>query len=147
MELDIQIQKLRPEAKCPTRATAGSAGLDLYACLSEPVTIEARQRVMIPTGIAAALPSPEYALFLFARSGLATKFGITLSNTVGVVDSDYRGEIKASLCNLSDKSYTVEPFERIAQMVVMPVVCANLIEVPALPETERDSGGFGSTGK
>jgi len=145
--MELAIQKLHPEAKCPTKATLGSAGFDLYACLSEPMTIEPGWRVMVPTGIAAAIPSPEYGLFLFARSGLATKHGIALSNSVGVVDSDYRGEIKVSLCNLSDKSYTIEPFERIAQMVVMPVVCASLIEVSELPETERDSGGFGSTGK
>ena len=145
--MDIKIQKLKENAIIPTRATDGSAGMDSHACIDSPVTIEAGQRVTVPTGIAVALPSNQYGLFIFARSGLGIKYGISLSNGVGVVDSDYRGEICVGLQNSSNKSYTVAPNDRIAQMVVMPVCTPNITEVTALDDTARSTGGFGSTGK
>jgi len=145
--MEILIKKLNENAIMPCRATDGSAGMDLYACIDSEITVAPRQLVTIPTGIAAALPDSNYAIFLFARSGLATKHGITLSNSVGVVDSDYRGEIKVGLCNLSDNGYTIKPNERIAQMVVMPVSVCDIKETDTLPETVRGEAGFGSTGK
>ena len=102
---------------------------------------------MIPTGIAIALPSPEYVALIFARSGLGIKHGVAPANCVGVIDSDYRGEIRVGLTNLSDKAYTVAPGDRIAQLAVMPVVQARLEVCDSLDETERGQGGFGSTGK
>lgn len=143
----LRLMKLRENAVIPRRGTAGSAGMDLCACLDAPVTISPGDIVKIPTGIAAALPGPEYGLFLFARSGLGVKHGICLSNGVGVVDSDYRGEICIGLCNVGKEPYTVQPGERVAQMVVMPVAALPVMEVSALDETERGAGGFGSTGK
>lgn len=144
---NIKIKKLNEKAVIPHRATEGSAGADLYACIDKAVIIEPNQLVKIPTGIAIELENKNYAAFLFARSGLGVKYGITLSNGVGVVDSDYRGEICVGLCNVSDKPYTIEPNERIAQIVIMPVVCANFVEVDELTNTQRGDGGFGSSGK
>ncbi len=131
----------------PKRATEGSAGFDLTAAISEPVTIKPNELCKIPTGIAIGLPSADYVALVFARSGIAVKHGIALSNGVGVIDSDYRGEIQVGLCNLSNEPYTIEPGERIAQLVVMPV-CLPVIEVVnSLDQTQRGAGGFGSTGK
>lgn len=143
----LKIQKLKDNAVVPKRATNGSAGMDLYACIEEAVTIAPGELLTIPTGIAVQLPCEEYAVFIFARSGLGIKHGICLSNGVGVVDSDYRGEICVGLCNVGRKSYTIEPNERIAQMVVMPVSVMDIQEVSALDSTLRGTGGFGSTGK
>lgn len=145
--MELKIKKVRNNATIPTRATEGSAGMDLYACIENPVTIKPGQRVTIPTGIAVALSNNQYAIFIFARSGLGIKHGISLSNGVGVVDSDYRGEICIGLINQSDKSYTVNPKDRIAQMVVMPVCIPNIILTDNLDTTLRSDGGFGSTGK
>ena len=128
-------------------STNGSAGMDLYACIDEKITINPGQLVLVPTGIAIELPDNSVAAFLYARSGLGIKHGICLSNGVGVVDSDYRGEICAGLCNVSDKPYEIEPFERICQMVIAPVVPCDVEEVTELGNTERGEGGFGSTGK
>ena len=143
----VKVKKVREGAIVPKRATEGSAGADLYACISEPITIAPGQLVKIPAGIAIELADKGLAAFLFARSGLGVKHGITLSNSVGVVDSDYRGEICVGLCNVSDEPYTVSPDERIAQMVIMPVVNAEFIEADNLSDTERGEGGFGSSGK
>lgn len=143
----LKIQKLKDNAIVPKRATKGSAGMDLYACINEAVTIAPGELLTVPTGIAAQLPGEEYAIFIFARSGLGIKHGICLSNGVGVVDSDYRGEICVGLCNVGNKPYTIEPNERIAQMVVMPVSVMDIQEVSALESTQRGTGGFGSTGK
>ena len=143
----VKIKKLNENAVVPSRATEGSAGADLYACIEEPVTIRPGQLVKIPTGIAIELPSKEFAAFLFARSGLGVKHGICLSNGVGVVDSDYRGEICVGLCNVSDKEYTIEPDERIAQLVIMPVANVIFEETDILGETVRGEGGFGSSGR
>ena len=131
----------------PSRATEGSAGMDLCACIEEDRIIAPRQLVKIPTGIAIALPGPEYVALVYARSGLGIKHGVSLSNGVGVIDSDYRGEIMVGLTNLSDKFYTIQPGDRIAQLVVTPVVLPELERVEALDETGRGTGGFGSTGQ
>ena len=139
--------KIGKEIPAPFYASAGAAAMDLCACVDEPVTVEPRALASIPTGIAIALPSAEYVALVFARSGLGIRHGITLSNGVGVIDSDYRGEIRVGLTNLSDKAYTVAPGDRIAQLAVMPVVQARLEVCGSLDETERGQGGFGSTGK
>lgn len=144
--MELKIKKLRENAKIPFRATEGSAGMDLYACIDEPITLEAGEKAVIPTGIAIALPSPELGAFIFARSGLAIKHGIGLLNSVGVIDSDYRGEVCVGLINQLKEPYTVQPDERIAQMVIMPLSLIQPVEVDELDETERGTGGFGSTG-
>ncbi len=143
----LKVRKIDPRAKIPCRATEGSAGYDLFALLEEPVEVRPGERVRIGTGIAIALPSSELAAFVYARSGLATKRGIIPANCVGVVDSDYRGEILVTLTNIGKEPYTVEPFERIAQMIIAPVCLPELLEVSELDETGRGSGGFGSTGR
>ncbi len=143
----VKVKKLKENAVVPKRATEGSAGADLYACIDEPVELLPGQLAKIPTGIAIELADKGLAAFLFARSGLGVKHGITLSNSVGVVDSDYRGEICVGLCNVSDKPYTIQPMERVAQMVIMPVICAEFVEAETLGETDRGEGGFGSSGK
>ena len=121
--------------------------MDLHACIDEAVTLAPGGRAFLPTGIAIALPSAEYVALVFDRSGLGIKHGIALSNGVGVIDSDYRGEIRVGLTNLSDTPYTVQPGDRIAQLAVMPVVQAELERVDSLDDTGRGTGGFGSTGK
>lgn len=143
----LKIKKLNENAVVPKAATGGSAGMDLYACLDFDVTLKPGERALIPTGIAIALESNAYVAYIYARSGLAIKSGITLSNCVGVVDSDYRGEVKVGLINLSDSEYTVTNGDRIAQMVIAPVIIPEISEVDELDETERADGGFGSTGK
>lgn len=143
----LKIKKVRENAVIPKYATSGAAGMDLYACIDEAVTLNPGGLLMIPTGIAIELPSPSLAAFIHARSGLGVKHGICLSNGVGVVDSDYRGEVCVGLCNVSDKPYTIEPFERVAQMVIAPVTVMAIEEVSELSDTTRGDGGFGSTGK
>ena len=120
--------------------------MDLRACVEQDVTIAPGGRALIPTGIAVALPDSGCAAFVFARSGLAVKSGIALSNGVGVVDSDYRGELKVGLTNTSQEPFTVKKGDRIAQLVVMPVLCPDIEIAESLDETERGAGGFGSTG-
>lgn len=142
----LKIKKVRENAKLPTRGTVGSAGMDLYACIDEPITLNGGDKAVIPTGIAIGLDTPEYAAFVYARSGLAIKHGIGLLNSVGVIDSDYRGEICVGVINQLKEPYTIEPFERIAQMVIQPVALPELVEVDSLDETDRGAGGFGSTG-
>ena len=139
--------KVGTEIPLPGRATEGSAGLDLRACLEAPMTISPRQLVRVPTGVAIALPGPEYAALVFARSGLGVKHGVSLSNGVGVIDSDYRGEVMVGLTNLSDAPYTIMPGDRIAQLVVVPVAVPELELVTELEDTGRGTGGFGSTGR
>ena len=143
----LKIKKLRENAKVPERATTGSAGLDLCASIDEPITLECGATAVIPTGIAIALPSADYGAFVFPRSGIAVKHGIGLLNSVGVIDSDYRGEIMVGVINQIKTPYTIQPGERIAQMVIMPVSMMPVQEVSDLDETERGAGGFGSTGK
>ncbi len=143
----LKIKKLRENARIPFRATSGSAGMDLYACIDEPVTLEGGCKAVIPTGIAIELPSPDLGAFVFARSGLAIKHGIGLLNSVGVIDSDYRGEICVGIINQLKEAYTITPGERIAQLVIMPVSLIEAVETDELGSTERGEGGFGSTGK
>lgn len=146
-DMKLKIKRLHPDARMPVRSTEGSAGMDLCALLEEPLTLEPGGRAGVPTGIAIGLPGRETVGLVFARSGLAVKHGLALSNGVGVIDSDYRGEIKVGLVNLSDKPYTIQPGERIAQLAVMPVLLPALEEVETLEETDRGAGGFGSTGR
>ncbi|MCI8496804.1 MAG: dUTP diphosphatase [Clostridiales bacterium] len=143
----IKFKKVREQAVIPVRATEGSAGLDLRACIDSPVTLSPNEPAMLPTGLAIALPSQNMAAMIFARSGLAVKHGVALSNGVGVVDSDYRGEICVGLVNLSKEPYTIQPQERVAQLIVMPVYALPVEEADELPETARGNGGFGSTGR
>lgn len=139
--------KIGREIPAPYYASAGAAALDLHACLEEPVTIPAGGRTVIPTGIAIALPSPAYVALVFARSGLGIKRGIALSNGVGVIDSDYRGELRVGLQNSGSEEYTVQPGDRIAQLAVVPVLQVELEQAETLDETERGAGGLGSTGR
>ena len=143
----LKIKKLRENARVPFRATGGSAGMDLYACIDEPVTIAPHEIKLIPTGIAIALESADYVAYLFARSGLAIKHGIAPANCVGVIDSDYRGEVCVGLVNQTNEPFTVEPEERIAQMVISPVILPEIEVADTLDDTERGAGGFGSTGR
>lgn len=147
LKLKAVSPKIGRELPWPQRATTGSAGMDLSACIEEDIILSPRQLVRIPTGIAIALPGPEYVALVYARSGLGIKHGIALSNGVGVIDSDYRGEIQVGLTNLSDKPYTIHPGDRIAQLVVTPVVLPQLEWVEELDDTDRGTGGFGSTGQ
>lgn len=142
----LDIKKTRPGAVIATRATAGSAGYDLRACLDVPVTIPPGGRALIPTGIAIAIENPEAVALIFGRSGLGIKSGIVPSNAVGVVDSDYRGEIMVGLSNHSDTAFIVNNGDRIAQMVLVPVFTPALTEREELGGTARGAGGFGSTG-
>ena len=149
--MELKIKPLSPkigtEIPFPAYATAGSAGMDLRACLDTPLTLNPGDRVGVPTGFAIALPGPEWVAYIFARSGLGIKNGITLPNCVGVIDSDYRGEIIVALTNLSDTPYTIQPGDRVAQLVISPVVQAQISLVDQLDETGRGAGGFGSTGR
>ena len=148
MELKIKAvsPKIGNDIPLPYYATPGSAAMDLHACLEEAVTIPARGRTVIPTGIAIALPSPGYVALVFARSGLGIKHGVAPSNCVGVIDSDYRGEVMVGLQNSGDSDFTIQPGDRIAQLMVVPVVQAQVRMVDQLDETQRGTGGFGSTG-
>ncbi|MBQ1474962.1 MAG: dUTP diphosphatase [Ruminococcus sp.] len=143
----LKIKKLRDDAKIPFRATDGSAGMDLYACIDEAVEIMPHEIRVIPTGIAIELESADYVAYIYARSGLAIKNGIAPANCVGVIDSDYRGEICVGLLNQTEKAFTVNPEERIAQMVISPVILPTIEVVDELSNTQRGAGGFGSTGK
>ena len=142
----LKLMRVREGAIIPKQATAGSAGYDLCACMDAPQTIGPGERCVFPSGLAAEIPAGT-AGFVFTRSGLGIKKGIHVTNGVGVIDSDYRGEIQVGLCNIGREAYTVQPGERIAQMVVMPVCMFPLTETGTLDETERGSGGFGSTGR
>ena len=150
-QIDVKIKYVSPkigkEIKPPFYATSGSAGMDLAACIEHPIILEPGQKVVVPTGIAIQLPSHQYVALIFARSGLGIKHGITMSNGVGVIDSDYTGEIMCGLINLGNRPYTIQPGDRIAQMVFMPVAIASLTLVNELNPTERGMGGLGSTGQ
>ena len=149
--MDLPIKAVSPkiggEIPYPFYASAGAAAMDLHACLDEPVTIGPGELVRIPTGIAIALPSADYVALVFARSGLGIKHGVAPANCVGVIDSDYRGEIMVGLQNSGESDYTVQPSDRIAQLMITPVVQATLEMVDELDDTARGAGGFGSTGK
>jgi len=144
----LKYKKLRPGAKTPVRASAGAAAYDLCAlCPEEGITLLPQARVAVPTGIAIELPGPDVVALIFARSGLAARHGITLPNCVGVIDSDYRGELFVALVNTSQEPYTIRRGERIAQMAILPVLTPELQEVETLSDTARGEKGFGSTGK
>ena len=146
--MKLLFKKLRENAIIPKRATEGSAGLDLCACITAPLEISPSEIVKIPTGLAVEyVGEQKVALLIYARSSLATKHGITLANCVGVVDLDYRGEIMVAMINLGKKSYTISPDERIAQLVVTPVLMPEICEADTLSDTARGEGGFGSTNK
>ncbi len=149
MELKIKAlsDKIGRDIPVPYYASAGAAAMDLHACMDEALTIAPGQRATIHTGFAIALPDAGYVALIFARSGLGTKYGIAPANCVGVIDSDYRGEIMVCLANSGDAPYTVRPGDRIAQMAILPVAQAAIRLVDDLDETERGAGGFGSTGK
>lgn len=145
----VELKILHPKMadQLPQYATAGAAGLDLRACLDEAVTLAPGQTYLVPTGIAMHLADPGYAAMLLPRSGLGHKHGIVLGNLVGLIDSDYQGELKVSLWNRSQESFTVQPLERIAQMVIVPVVQAAFCVVDDFAVSQRGEGGFGSTGQ
>jgi len=129
----------------PTYATSGSAGMDLPAAIPGPIYLKPMERVAVPTGLIFEVPQG-YEVQVRARSGLSIKQGLCLANGVGTIDSDYRGEVKVLLVNLGDKTYTINPGDRIAQAIILPIALAELQIVPELTETQRSSGGFGSTG-
>ena len=145
--MQLQVQRLRPTAKLPTRATTGSTGYDLYAALDAPLSIPVGTIQKIPTGLAIAPDRTDIAILLMARSSLATNHGITMANGVGLIDSDYRGELLVPLINLGPQPFTILPAMRIAQLIWVPILHPSIIEVEQVPETDRGSGGFGSTGK
>ena len=142
----VQVKKLRPNAIMPTYGSAEAAGADLYACLNAPVTIAPGQTAFIPTGLSMELPQGTAGL-IYARSGLACKRGLAPANKVGVIDSDYRGEFIVALHNHGQQPQTVESGERVAQLVITPVLTPGFAETDDLDDTDRGSGGFGSTGK
>ena len=154
MGLIVKWKRLRETAVMPVRATGGSAAYDLYAALDDEVVIAPGGRAMIPTGFAMSAaddtapgtPARDFAALIFGRSGLGTKYGVTLANAVGVVDSDYRGEICVSLINHGGEPFSVHPGDRMAQMMFVPVIAAVFEEAESLDETARGTGGFGSTG-
>ncbi len=145
----IQLKVLDPRMadQLPAYATIGSAGLDLRACIAEPLVLEPGQAEIIPTGIAIHIGHPHLAAMLLPRSGLGHKFGIVLGNLVGLIDSDYQGQLMVSCWNRSRAAFTVQPMERIAQMVIVPVVQARFEVVESFDDSARGAGGFGSTGR
>lgn len=146
MKYNVKVKKLTEGAIIPTYGTEFSAGADLYACTDAPIVINPHQTVMVHTGIAMEIPA-EYAGLVYARSGMAAKRSLAPANKVGVIDSDYRGEIMVALHNHGEEAQTIENGERIAQLVITPFVTAEFSEVDELCETERGEGGFGSTGR
>lgn len=144
--MTLQIKRVRDQAVLPQRATDGSAGLDLRACTTDEICIMPGETAVLPTGLAVALPEGSVGL-VFGRSGLGIRHGIVPANAVGVIDADYRGEILVGLTNHSAEPYIIVPGDRIAQLVVVPVLTPPIEEVENLSETVRGEGGFGSTGK
>ena len=146
IEIDVSIKKINKNAKIPVYQTNGSAGMDLSACIDEPITIKPGQIVKVPIGIAIQINDKFTGGFVFPRSGISSKFGISLANCVGVIDSDYTGELNCPVINHGKEDFIINSGDRIAQLVFMPVNIAKLTLVDDLIETERGSGGFGSTG-
>ena len=147
MNIDIKILDSRLTDQLPAYATPGSAGLDLRACLDAPITLEANAWRLVPTGIAMWLKDPGYAALILPRSGLGHKYGIVLGNLIGLIDSDYQGQLMVSAWNRSDVAFTLQPMERLAQLVIVPVVQATFNVVQEFPATVRGEGGYGSTGR
>ncbi|MES2973597.1 MAG: dUTP diphosphatase [Pseudomonadota bacterium] len=147
MKIDVRILDPRMADQLPAYATPGSAGLDLRACLEAPLTLGANAWKLVPTGIAIYLKDPGYAALILPRSGLGHKHGIVLGNLVGLIDSDYQGQLMVSAWNRSDVPFTIEPMERLAQLMIVPVVQAEFNVVTEFPASQRGEGGYGSTGK
>jgi dUTP pyrophosphatase len=147
MKLDLKILDPRMREMLPAYATPGSAGLDLRACLERPVVLEPGQTTLVPTGLAIHVGDAGYAALILPRSGLGHKHGIVLGNLVGLIDSDYQGELMISTWNRGQTTFTIEPMERLAQLVIVPVVQAEFNIVGDFSQSERGAGGFGSTGK
>jgi len=147
MKIDVKVMDSRMADQLPAYATPGSAGLDLRACLDAPLTLAANAWQLVPTGIAIYLKDPGFAAMILPRSGLGHKHGIVLGNLVGLIDSDYQGQLMVSAWNRSDTAFTIEPMERIAQLVIVPVVQAQFNVVTEFPATVRGESGYGSTGK
>ena len=147
MKLDIKILDARMRDYLPAYATSGSAGLDLRACLEEAITLEPGQTTLVPTGLAIHIEDPGYAALILPRSGLGHKHGIVLGNLVGLIDSDYQGQLMISTWNRGATAFTLNPLERLAQLVIVPVVQATFNIVDDFAQSERGAGGFGSTGK
>ena len=147
MQVDVKIIDPRMVDQLPAYATPGSAGLDLRACLDAPLTLQANAWQLVPTGIAIFLKDPNFAAIILPRSGLGHKHGIVLGNLVGLIDSDYQGQLMVSAWNRSTVAFTIEPLERIAQLVIVPVVQAQFRVVTEFLTSTRGEGGYGSTGK
>ena len=145
--IDIKILDARMKDQLPAYATPGSAGLDLRACIDAPITIEAGQTVLIPTGLAIYLGDPGYAAMILPRSGMGHKNGIVLGNLVGLIDSDYQGQLMVSTWNRGQNAFTLNPMERLAQLIIVPVLQVGFNVVEEFGDSERGAGGFGSTGK
>ena len=147
-QLSVQIKILHPlmADQLPQYATSGSAGLDLRACIEQPITLLPGESYLVPTGLAIHLADPNYAALILPRSGLGHKNGIVLGNLVGLIDSDYQGELKVSLWNRGQEKFVIEPLARIAQMMIIPVMQANFTVVEEFAQSDRGEGGFGSTG-
>ena len=148
VKIDVKVLDSRMADQLPAYATAGSAGLDLRACIDEPLELKPNAWQLVPTGIAIHLKDPAYAALILPRSGLGHKHGIVLGNLVGLIDSDYQGQLMVSAWNRSDVAFTIEPMERIAQLVIVPVVQAsfNIVD-DFVAESARGTGGYGSTGR
>ena len=147
MKIDVKIIDSRLNDNLPGYATPGSAGLDLRACLDAPLTLAPNAWQLVPTGMSIYLEDPGYAALILPRSGLGHKYGIVLGNLVGLIDSDYQGQLMVSAWNRSAMAFTIEPMERIAQLVIVPVVQAQFNVVTEFPASQRGEGGYGSTGK
>jgi dUTP pyrophosphatase len=147
MKIDVKVLDPRMADQLPGYATPGSAGLDLRACIDEALTLEANAWRLVPTGIAIWLKDPGYAALILPRSGLGHKHGIVLGNLVGLIDSDYQGQLMVSAWNRSDVPFTLQPMERLAQLVIVPVAQAQFNVVADFPATQRGAGGYGSTGQ
>jgi dUTP pyrophosphatase len=147
MKLDLKILDARMRDQLPAYATTGSAGLDLRACLDEPLTLKPGETALVPTGLAIHVGDPGYAALILPRSGLGHKHGIVLGNLVGLIDSDYQGQLMISTWNRGESTFVLNPMERLAQLVIVPVVQAEFNFVDDFETSERGAGGFGSTGK
>ncbi|MFM7657355.1 MAG: dUTP diphosphatase [Burkholderiaceae bacterium] len=145
--IDVKILNQQLREQLPTYATPGSAGLDLRACIDAPLTLEPGSTHLIPTGLAIHIADPAYAAMILPRSGLGHKHGIVLGNLVGLIDSDYQGELMVSTWNRGSASFILNPMERLAQLVIVPVLQVAFNVVDEFTESERGRGGFGSTGK
>jgi dUTP pyrophosphatase len=145
--VDVRILDPRMKDRLPTYATAGSAGLDLRACLDAPLVLRPGEAQLVPTGLAIHIADPGFAAMLLPRSGLGHKHGIVLGNLVGLIDSDYQGPLMVSAWNRGSEPFTIEPFERIAQLVIVPVAQAEFRVVESFDASPRGGGGFGSTGR